>query len=235
VHAGVEFDVLLAACLLDPEKWTEGRAGKQRVLDPQCQQHQALPAMVREVLNCSLPDMAAALQAEHEAAQGLLAPRQQEQQQVPAAGAAAVSLPAKGSRRRRRTTAAVTAAAAEQAAAPAHLTLQQPTAAEQQQQQFVALPADVWCSAAEAWASHALRGAFLQQLRQLGDGGALLSLLRDVEVPVQAVLSSMEMAGIGVDREALEQQQRELQVSSLDRSSVQQRLCNRNSIARRCV
>ncbi|KAF6260996.1 hypothetical protein COO60DRAFT_1459402 [Scenedesmus sp. NREL 46B-D3] len=43
--AGVEFDVLLAACLLDPEKWTEGRAGKQRVLDPQRQQHQALPAM----------------------------------------------------------------------------------------------------------------------------------------------------------------------------------------------
>ncbi|WIA08725.1 hypothetical protein OEZ85_008149 [Tetradesmus obliquus] len=94
---GVEFDVLLAACLLDPEKWTEGRAGKQRVLDPQRQQHQALPAMARE------------------------------------------------------------------------------------------------------------------QLRQLGNGGALLSLLRDVEVPVQGVLASMERAGIGADREALERQRAELQ------------------------
>jgi hypothetical protein len=213
VHAGVEFDVLLAACLLDPEKWTEGRAGKQRVLDPQCQQHQALPAMVQEVLNCTLPDMAAALHAEHEAAQRPLVSQQQEQQQVPQAAAAALGTAAKSSRRRRRTTAAVTAAAAEELAHPA---LQQPPAVEQQQQQqLVGLPADVWYSAAEAWASHALRSAYLQQLRQLGDGGALLSLLRDVEVPVQAVLSAMEMAGIGVDRKALEKQQKELQVSSL--------------------
>jgi hypothetical protein len=229
VHAGVEFDVLLAACLLDPEKWTEGRAGKQRVLDPQCQQHQALPAMVREVLNCTLPDMAAALQAEHEGAQRPLVLQQQEQRQVPAAIAAAVSNPVKGSRRRRRTTAAASAAAAEEAA---HSALQQPPAVEQQQQQqLVGLPANVWYSAAEAWASHALRSAYLQQLRQLGDGGALLSLLRDVEVPVQAVLSSMEMAGIGVDRQALEQQQRELQVSrGLGRGSVKQRLRNRISM-----
>jgi DNA polymerase I-like protein with 3'-5' exonuclease and polymerase domains len=159
--------------------------------------------------------MAAALQAEHEAAQGLHQTQQeQEQQQMPEAGAAAVGTPVKRSRRRRRTTAAATAAAADEAAHAAHLTLQQPTAAEQQQQ-LLQLPASGWSSAAEAWATHALRGAFLQQLRQLGDGGALLALLRDVEVPVQAVLSSMEMAGIGVDREALLRQQQQLQVSQL--------------------
>jgi hypothetical protein len=208
LHAGVEFDVLLAACLLDPEKWTEGRAGKQRVLDPQRQQQQALPAMAREVLNCTLPDMAAALQAEHEAAAAQAAT------QLPQAAAAAVGAPTQGSRRRRRTTAAATsavaaAATAEQAMHPAGNVV---AAEQQQQQQSLALPASACHAAAEAWASHALRGAFLQQLRQLGDGGALLSLLRDVEVPVQAVLSSIELAGIGADREALQKQRAELQV-----------------------
>jgi hypothetical protein len=204
--------VLLAACLLDPEKWTEGRAGKQRVLNPQQQQHQALPAMVREVLNSTLPDMAAALQAEHEApSQQHSRQLQQQASKVPEAAACTISTPAAPvSRRRRRTTAAATSAIA--AAATAVEQAVPAAAAEQHQQQSHALPASAWHAAAEAWATHALRSAFLQQLRQLGDGGALLSLLRDVEVPVQAVLSGMELAGIGADRQALQRQRAELQV-----------------------
>lgn len=157
--AGVDFDVLVAGCLLDPERWKESTAGNKDNFNALHQQHSALPAMTREMLNTTLQDLSEALHAFH---------TQQHRQQT--------------TRRASR--------CAEQSAADSCR----------------------WQAAAEVWASHALRGVFENSMRQLGDGGKLLKLLQDVEIPVQRVLSDMEFHGLGVDKDMLVQQKQQIQV-----------------------
>lgn len=73
------------------------------------------------------------------------------------------------------------------------------------------LPGAAWHAAAEALSTHLLHGVFLQQLQQAG-GCKMQALLKDVELPVQRVLSDMEVTGLGCNREAMLQQKADLQV-----------------------
>lgn len=146
--AGVVYDVLVAGCLLESERWSAS-------LDPDQQQAAVLPAMTQQVLHTSLQDLAAALQ-QH------------------SAGASS------------------------------------PTAAAGPSQQLV--PAWVWPAAAEAWATLLLQSTFTTAMQQLGDGGQLQQLLDSIEVPVQRVLSAMEVTGVRCDKQVLLEQGAQLQV-----------------------
>lgn len=152
--SGVELDVLVAGCLLDPERWKESTTKSKGALNPLRQQHSALPAMTQDMLNTSIPELSAALAAFHQ------------QQQ---------------------------------------LCSHNDCVAGQD-------PGNSWCAAGALWAVHSLRGVFERELGQLDDGGRLLSLLQDVEVPMQHVLSDMEFNGLGMDRDMLQQQKHEVQV-----------------------
>lgn len=146
--------MLLAGCLLDPERWKESTTRSKGALEPLHQQQSALPAMAQDMLNTSLQELGAALLAFHEQRQ----------------------------------------------ACPHHdLVVGEGCTG-------------FWGAAAAVWAAHTLRSVFEREMRQLGDGGKLLSLLQDVEVPVQRVLSDMEFTGLGMDRNLLLQQKEEIQV-----------------------
>lgn len=146
---GVEFDVLVAGCLLDPERWKESTTQSKGPLEPRHQQRSVLPPMTAEVLGTPVHDLTSALAALHDG-------------QTRASKSAG----------------------------------------------------DDWDAAGGVWAVHALRQVYERELRHLADGGKLLKLLQDVEVPVQRVLSDMEYAGLGVDRELMQRQKQEIQVGT---------------------
>lgn len=75
-----------------------------------------------------------------------------------------------------------------------------------------AVQPQAWLAAAEAWATHLLERSFTAALQGLGDGGQLLQLLHTIEVPVQRVLSAMEVKGVRCDRQVLLEQRQQLQV-----------------------
>lgn len=69
-----------------------------------------------------------------------------------------------------------------------------------------------WQSAAEAWATTLLRNRFSSRIQQLGDGGQLQQLLDSIELPLQHVLSTMEVTGVHCDKQILLEQRQQLQV-----------------------
>lgn len=95
-------------------------------------------------------------------------------------------------------------AAALQAAAPAPAAAAVDAAADDD--------AWVWRAAAEAWATLLLRGSFTQQMQD--DGSQLQQLLDSMELPLQRVLSAMEVTGVRCDKQLLLQQRAQLQVSA---------------------
>eukprot|EP00775_Hariotina_reticulata_P003591 gene3591-3856_t len=145
--SGVAYDVVVAAYLLDPERW-------EKHINVEKLQATALPVMVLELLDASLADMAAVLQA---------------------------------------------AAAPE----PGRLSFNTDTSTG-------VLP-EVWYAAAEAWSTYLLKVELEHQYENLNDGGLLTQLLQAVEVPLQEVLSDMEVFGIRCEQGRLEQQKQELQ------------------------
>jgi DNA polymerase I-like protein with 3'-5' exonuclease and polymerase domains len=66
--------------------------------------------------------------------------------------------------------------------------------------------------AAEAWATLLLRDSFSSVMQDLADGGQLQQLFNSIEVPVQRVLSAMEVTGVRCDKQRLMQQRDQLQV-----------------------
>jgi DNA polymerase I-like protein with 3'-5' exonuclease and polymerase domains len=145
----VTFDVVVAAYLLDPERW-------EQHLNVERLQATALPVMVPELLQASLVDMAAVLQAAPEPGPG----------SIPSNKDSSGVLP------------------------------------------------QVWPAAAEAWATHCLKAELEQQYNGLEDSGLLLQLLQAVEVPLQEVLSDMEVTGICCEQDRLKLQKQELQVGA---------------------
>lgn len=97
-------------------------------------------------------------------------------------------------------------AAALQAAAPAAA-----AAAAVDDADATAADAWVWQAAAEAWATLLLRGSFTQQMQDAGS--QLQQLLDSMELPLQRVLSAMEVTGVRCDKQLLLQQRAQLQVS----------------------
>lgn len=74
-------------------------------------------------------------------------------------------------------------------------------------------PVSIWQAAAEAWATLLLQDSFTAMMQRLDDGGQLQALLSTVEVPLQRVLSDMEVTGVRCDKQLLAQQRDQLQVS----------------------
>lgn len=71
---------------------------------------------------------------------------------------------------------------------------------------------NMWQAAAEAWATLLLQDSFTAVMQRLDDGGQLQALLTTVEVPLQHVLSAMEVTGVRCDKQLLAQQRDQLQV-----------------------
>lgn len=67
-------------------------------------------------------------------------------------------------------------------------------------------------TAAEVWATLLLRDSFTSAMQGLADGGQLQQLFGTIEVPVQRVLSAMEVTGVRCDKQQLLQQRYHLQV-----------------------
>lgn len=73
-------------------------------------------------------------------------------------------------------------------------------------------PQRAWQAAAEALATFQLSHSFRNIMQRLGDGGQLQDLLQSIELPVQRVLSAMEVSGVRCDKQVLLKQREQLQV-----------------------
>lgn len=93
-----------------------------------------------------------------------------------------------------------------------HTTLADMTAALQASGAGAALTGTEAQAAAEAWATLLLRDSFTSVMQGLADGGQLQQLFDSIEVPVQRVLSAMEVTGVRCDKQRLLQQRVQLQV-----------------------
>jgi DNA polymerase I-like protein with 3'-5' exonuclease and polymerase domains len=99
--------------------------------------------------------------------------------------------------------AAALQAAALQAAAPSSITEPFDTSSSSHM---------VWQTAAGAWANLLLRDSLSTSLQGLAEGAQLQALLQDIELPLQAVLSDMEVTGVRCDKQLLLEQRAQLQV-----------------------
>jgi DNA polymerase I-like protein with 3'-5' exonuclease and polymerase domains len=70
----------------------------------------------------------------------------------------------------------------------------------------------VWQAAAGAWANLLLRDSFSASMQGLSEGAQLQALLQGIELPLQAVLSDMEVTGVRCDKQLLLEQKVQLQV-----------------------